>query len=237
MARHPGLPVLRLTTNVGYCGGNNPACAIAQAAGAAYALVLNNDTIVEPGFLDTLARFTEEHPEVVLVTPKITWYHSRDTIWFARGSYSPWRGYPTVHGRRQRDGGRFDAVRQMTFATGCWRFAFDRLGRRDPIHSGGVRLGEDVELCLHVLRNDGKGSLHALRCRAPPGGARLPTGRWAAVPDIPFFRCEISFSWRAPISAGTTGSLHSRRLPQAIWGGSQPSLYSEATSSTTRSNC
>jgi GT2 family glycosyltransferase len=155
-ARHLGLAVLRLTTNVGYCGGNNAGYALAEAAGATYALILNNDTTVEPGFLETLARFTDEHPEAVLLTPKITWYHSPDTTWFAGGSYSPWRGYPTVRGRRRRDDGRFDAVRRMTFATGCaLAIRLDRLGRTYPFIPELFGYAEDVELSLHVLRNGG----------------------------------------------------------------------------------
>ena len=155
-AAHPGLPVLRLLSNVGYCGGNNAGCTIAQAAGATYVFALNNDTTVEPGLVEALSTAGAEHPDAVLMTPKITWYHSPGTIWFGGGSYCPWLGYPTVHGRRQRDDGRFDRIRHITFATGCaLSIRLDRVKRIDTFVPELFAYAEDLELSLHVMRNGG----------------------------------------------------------------------------------
>jgi GT2 family glycosyltransferase len=50
----PDINVLRLTTNQGWAGGNNAGIAWARAHGATMVCLLNNDTIVPAGVLDSL---------------------------------------------------------------------------------------------------------------------------------------------------------------------------------------
>jgi hypothetical protein len=50
----PEVEILETGANLGYSGGNNVGIARALEQGAAYVLVLNNDTRVEPGFLTEL---------------------------------------------------------------------------------------------------------------------------------------------------------------------------------------
>lgn len=115
----PTVPVLGLPENLGYAGGNDVAMNVARAAGCQIAVILNNDTVVAPRFLDDIADFMVSHERVAVMCPKITWYASPDLLWYAGGSYSRWRGYAVTHGRREADGPRFNETRPVSFATGC----------------------------------------------------------------------------------------------------------------------
>ncbi len=66
--RHADLVVLWSDQNLGYAGGVN--LALAAAAGD-YVAILNNDIIVDPGWLAPLIAFLEERPEVGAVNPLI----------------------------------------------------------------------------------------------------------------------------------------------------------------------
>ena len=88
--RFPAVPLLALDTNGGFAGGNNRGFLAAKAAGARHVLFLNNDTVVEDGFLDALADFAEGRPDAAVFVPKICWYHQPDRIWFGGGRFSYW---------------------------------------------------------------------------------------------------------------------------------------------------
>lgn len=68
-----GNPVVLIqsASNGGYSAGNNIGIHWAIRAGDEYILILNNDTLVEKGFLEPLADFLDTHPDTVMVGPKI----------------------------------------------------------------------------------------------------------------------------------------------------------------------
>jgi len=57
--------------NRGYAAGNNAGIEYALDAGADYVLILNNDTRVEPDFLEKLVDYAESNPGVGVLGPKI----------------------------------------------------------------------------------------------------------------------------------------------------------------------
>ena len=63
--------LVQAAANRGYAAGNNVGIRVALARGADYVLILNNDTLVEPGFLEPLIEYAEAHPEVGAVGPRI----------------------------------------------------------------------------------------------------------------------------------------------------------------------
>ncbi len=66
-------PVLlvQAAVNRGYAAGNNLGIRCALARGADYVLILNNDTLVEPGFLEPLVAYTDAHADVMAAGPKL----------------------------------------------------------------------------------------------------------------------------------------------------------------------
>lgn len=82
-ATWPHVILLRNETNLGYTGGNNVGLRHAQAQGADYVWLLNNDALVTPNCLDILVRTAEANPWTGLVAPVIYDDARRDQIQFA----------------------------------------------------------------------------------------------------------------------------------------------------------
>lgn len=72
--RYPHVELIALEANAGYAGGTNTgleALQLERAAAADYVLVLNPDTEVVPGAIETLADFLAHHPRVGMVGPRL----------------------------------------------------------------------------------------------------------------------------------------------------------------------
>lgn len=89
-ALFPELVFLTSSVNLGFTGGNNIGIKCALKHGYPYILLLNNDTLVEVGFLGPLVGHLMERPSVAAVQPLIYYVHDRDKIWNAGGSYQKW---------------------------------------------------------------------------------------------------------------------------------------------------
>lgn len=66
--RFPLVRLLRSTENLGFTRGNNWALRLARGR---HVMLLNPDTVVEPGALDRLIDYLDAHPEVGAVGPKL----------------------------------------------------------------------------------------------------------------------------------------------------------------------
>jgi len=73
--------------NKGFAAANNVAFELVIAKCYDFVLLLNNDTIVEPDFLDKLLYLSDEE-ELGILTPKINYYSNRNIIWAAGGRLS-----------------------------------------------------------------------------------------------------------------------------------------------------
>lgn len=81
--------------NLGFAGGNN--LGFKEAKGK-YILMLNNDTEVEPDFLEPLVEKMENDPQIGIVSPKIRFYHTPDTLQYV--------GYEPINPITQRGGAK-----------------------------------------------------------------------------------------------------------------------------------
>jgi GT2 family glycosyltransferase len=84
-AQFPRVRTLQTGANLGYAGGNNAGIDYALAEGADVVGVLNNDTVVEPGFLEPLLA-TLSRSGSAAVSPDIRYADRPDVSWF-RGSH------------------------------------------------------------------------------------------------------------------------------------------------------
>lgn len=73
--------------NLGFCAGNNLGMQLGAELGAEYLLVLNNDTLVAPDFLEPMVEVAEHDESVGLVGGIITYCEKPDTIWWAGGVF------------------------------------------------------------------------------------------------------------------------------------------------------
>src|SRR5688572_13158338 len=63
----PSVTLLQNETNLGYAGGNNRGISYALDKGATHLLILNNDTIVDPLFLEAFLETLETHPHIAVL--------------------------------------------------------------------------------------------------------------------------------------------------------------------------
>ena len=81
-----------LKENYGFAKGNNIGIALVEqlaknegSSKPSHYLLLNNDTLVEPDFLEKLETFSLEHPQYVALTPQIRYADPRNKIWNCGG--------------------------------------------------------------------------------------------------------------------------------------------------------
>ena len=94
-AEFPDAVVIRMGMNAGFSGGVNAGIEAAIRRGAAAVLLLNNDMVVEPGFLAPLVAVALE-PGVGAACSQILFAESPDRVWYAGAMFRPTRGH---HGR------------------------------------------------------------------------------------------------------------------------------------------
>ncbi len=102
----PNIHLILSPKNLGFAGGNN--LGIEKATGK-YCLFINNDTEVEPNFLEPLVERMESNQTIGMLSPKIKFHHTPDTIQFA--GYTPYHKITLrqhLIGFRQKDDGQFD---------------------------------------------------------------------------------------------------------------------------------
>jgi len=99
---NPSLKVVLIKSmvNLGFCAGNNIGLEFAHRNGFDYFLVLNNDTLCEPAFLEEMINVAESSENVGLVGGVICYAERPDVIWWAGGEFSEF--YETVGGMNRQ---------------------------------------------------------------------------------------------------------------------------------------
>lgn len=115
--RFPSVVLYESNINMGFAGGNN--LGIMRARGE-YVLLLNNDTIVDKGFLEPLVGKMQSDPHIGCVSSKLRFYYDRSVIQFA--GYTPidhrsMRSFAI--GYREKDKGQYDTDRETPYAHGA----------------------------------------------------------------------------------------------------------------------
>ncbi|HAA13860.1 MAG TPA: hypothetical protein DCE41_20085 [Cytophagales bacterium] len=104
-AEFPHIRFLRLEENTGFAGGNNAGFRMANGK---YVLLLNNDTLVDPHFLQPMVNTLECDPWVGVVSPKIYFVDHQNTVQYAGTSeIHPITSRGQKYGYRQRDGEQY----------------------------------------------------------------------------------------------------------------------------------
>ncbi|MBS1902334.1 MAG: glycosyltransferase family 2 protein [Bacteroidetes bacterium] len=119
----PAVTHLRSEENLGFTGGNNIGIEYSMSHGCDHVLLLNNDTIITPGFLEPLVERLLSLDTIAAVSGKIYYYPSamggRDKIIWYAGAFQKWHtGYHHV-GVFEEDRGQFDTACTTEYASGC----------------------------------------------------------------------------------------------------------------------
>ena len=153
--QYPQVRVIPLTENFGYAGGYNRALAQIDTP---YAVLLNPDVEVTPGWLSPLVTFCEQHPEAGACQPKIKSYRHRSFFEYAgaAGGFIDKYGYPYCRGRIfstvEPDNGQYDTPAEIFWASGACLFIRTELFRE----TGGFddrffAHMEEIDLCWRIL--------------------------------------------------------------------------------------
>ena len=123
-ARYPEIKVIENQENLGFGEGYNVGIRTALQENTEYVLLLNNDTIVDPRFLDELTNVAELDPRVGFAGPKIYFYDNdgrgrRDRINGAGTKLSMWTGRVWHVGENEIDSGQYDQVRLVDYVIGA----------------------------------------------------------------------------------------------------------------------
>lgn len=125
--------VVRSQANLGFTGGNNMAINYTRKKHEPdYVLLLNNDTVVDPNFVEEMLATLRDDVSIGLVGSKIYFYKGREyhadsygrnekgnVLWYAGGSID-WFNLAAFHkGVDELDRGQFDKVSSTDFVTGC----------------------------------------------------------------------------------------------------------------------
>ncbi|MEP7263108.1 MAG: glycosyltransferase family 2 protein [Bacteroidota bacterium] len=115
--KHNWIKYIKSSVNCGFAGGNN--LGFKEATGK-YFLLLNNDTEVNPGFLEPLVEMMEKDASIGAVSPKIEFHHTPGTLQFAGfNPINPYTARGTAIGSNQKDDGRFDTDSATSRAHGA----------------------------------------------------------------------------------------------------------------------
>lgn len=113
----PFIKLIKSKENLGFAGGNN--LGIKQANGD-YILLLNNDTEVDPGFLEPLVEKFIANPDIGAISPKIYFHHTPNMLQFTGISeITKYTTRSTGWGFGKMDEGQFDEDKESFFAHGA----------------------------------------------------------------------------------------------------------------------
>lgn len=134
--------------NSGFAAVNNVGMRRALADGCDWVLLLNNDTVVAPDFLETLLR---ETPAGAVSCPKMLFLDPPDEIWFAGGELDRAAGKVKHLGGHEKDGPAFAEKKQVSFITFCCvllpRQVVEEVGFLDETL---FMYCEDVDYCIRL---------------------------------------------------------------------------------------
>ena len=113
----PEIHFIQSKVNLGFAGGNNLGIKVAKGK---YILLLNNDTEVEPGFLEPLVAKFETDATTGAASPKIKFFHTPDTLQFAGLSpINPYTIRSRGYGFGVKEIGQFDKDSLTNFVHGA----------------------------------------------------------------------------------------------------------------------
>jgi hypothetical protein len=115
--KYPEVKLLVSNENLGFAGGNNLGI---QASKGDYLLFLNNDTEVDPEFLEPLVALFESNPAAGAASSKILYHNSDEMIQYAGSTrIDPFTGRSKRIGWMEKDLGQHNVQRETDLAHGA----------------------------------------------------------------------------------------------------------------------
>lgn len=148
---HPEVELIRNERNLLFAEGNNVGLERAMERGGNLFLLLNNDTEVDPGFLEPMLDILRRRPDVGIVGPMILYHDDPGRIWYGGGDFYPLIWIPRHRNIRRLEGDASQVGGDTGYVSGCAlltrREAIERIGMLDPAYT---IYCEDVDFCLRA---------------------------------------------------------------------------------------
>ncbi|MCW8805862.1 MAG: glycosyltransferase family 2 protein [Ignavibacteriaceae bacterium] len=146
------IKVLRCQSNLGFAGGNNEGIKKALRENADYILLINNDTTVEPDFLESLLKVFEKDSKIGIVVPQINYYNQPNKIWTEGGRISRLKGSGFAYSDKLESEVE-QSDKSVSFVSGCCMLikkeVFLKVGMFDENY---FLYTEDTDFCLRTIR-------------------------------------------------------------------------------------
>jgi GT2 family glycosyltransferase len=115
--KYPEITLIKSPENLGFAGGNNLGI---EASNGEYILLLNNDTEVDPNFLEPLVKKFQENPAIGVISPKIYFHHTPGMLQFTGISkINKYTTRSTGWGYGKMDTGQFNEDKETFFTHGA----------------------------------------------------------------------------------------------------------------------
>lgn len=151
----PKLVLLENEQNLGFAGGNNVGIRKALEMGFSHIMLLNNDTLVEPGFLGKMMLAFSKNPKLGLLQPMICFLDEPEKIWSAGGKFISLLGRAKTLGDRKTLKNYQPFSKKLDWATGCCMlFTREAILQSGLLNEQYFAYFEDVEWSLRI-RNQG----------------------------------------------------------------------------------
>jgi GT2 family glycosyltransferase len=144
--------IISCKENLGFAGGNNIGIKYSLQDNADYILLLNNDTIVQPDFLEILLRKFESDERAGIIAPRINYYDKPDNIWTEGGKISWLRGSGFAYCDKLET--QVELVdKSVSFVSGCCMLIkAEVILKVGPFDENYFLYTEDTDLCLRTIR-------------------------------------------------------------------------------------
>ncbi|HEY48884.1 MAG TPA: glycosyltransferase family 2 protein [Dehalococcoidia bacterium] len=140
--------------NQGFAGGCNIGIQDALDRGADYVVLLNNDTVVTPDFLDKMVEVARNDGRIGIAGGKIYCYEAPEQIWFAGGIIDYRTGKTPIRGSGEADRGQLDEQAEVDWICSCFMFisreVLETVGLLDERFFFGW---EDADFCVRAARS------------------------------------------------------------------------------------
>jgi len=150
---HPEIELIESATNQGFTGGNNLGFAYSLENGFDYSMMLNNDTFVEPDFLNHLVDFMQANPTVGVVQPRIHFNHDRTILWNGGSYYNKWLGFLYTKGFNKKPTQSYLKFKAVDWVTGCAFFTRNSILKTTGLLAQNMFIySEDVDLSFRIKK-------------------------------------------------------------------------------------
>lgn len=146
LQKYASVKLITSRENLGFAGGTN--LGIRHSTGD-YILLLNNDTIVPPDFLESMVELMQKNDKIGIISPKILYYDAPKKIQYAGIPYiHAITGRGVVNGNGVEDEGQFDYCEETSLTNGACmlvrREVFDQVGLLSELY---FMYYEELDFC------------------------------------------------------------------------------------------